>query len=282
MKTKNLWAIAALTVGLVTTFSACTSDDLSDASLTATVQDEAQISSVSDEVITDADEYVNANLMSAANAPVSEIQKVIGPKGATVTVVNEGNPFPKLITIDYGTEGITGKRGNVFKGKIIVRVTNRMDITGSSRNYSFDNFSVNDNQVKGSKSVTYNGETNGKRNWTVVVSDTIVKASDSKMIISNSARIRTRISDNDTPNLYYDDKYSIEGSATGINAQGVAYTMTITKPLVTDGVWPVFVEGAMMLTTEKRSVVTDYGDGTRDMKATVTVNGVTKTISLRK
>jgi len=280
MKTTNFWAVAALAVAL-TGFSACNSNDLSDEALTTTVQDEAQISSISDEVITDADEYVNANLTASA-APASDMQKVIGPKGATVTVVNEGNPFPRVFTIDYGTEGITGKRGNVFKGKIIVRVTNRMDVSGSSRNYSFDNFSVNDNSVKGTKSVTYNGETNGKKNWTVVVSDTIVKAADGKMIVSNSTRIRTRTSDNDTPNLYYDDKYSIEGSATGVNAKGVAYEMKITKPLVTDGVWPVFVEGTMMLTTEKRTVVTDYGDGTKDRIATVTVDGVTKTITLRK
>ena len=58
--------------------------------------------------------------------------------------------------------------------------------------------------------------------------------------------------------------------------------MTIIKPLEIDGIWPVFVAGTMELTTEKRSVITDYGDGTRDMKATVTVDGVTKTISLRK
>ena len=196
-------------------------------------------------------------------------------------MVNEGNPFPKVITIDYGTEGITGKRGNVFKGKIIVRVTNRMDVAGSSRNYMLESFSVNNNQVKGSKTVTYNGETPNK-NWTVAVSDTLLIAITGKMIISNSTRIRTRLSDNETPKLYYDDKYSIEGSATGVNAKGVAYTMSITKPLVLDGVWPVFVEGTMLLETDKRSVLTDYGDGTQDMKATVTVNGVTKTISLRK
>jgi len=282
MKTKNLWAIAALTVGLVTTFSACTSDDLSDASLTATVQDEAQISSISDEVITDADEYVNANLATAVSAPTSEMQKASAATVPTVTVDKTGNQFPKTITIDYGTDGFEGKRGNILKGKIIVVVSNWMSIAGSSRSYTFDNFSVNNNLVKGLKTVTYNGETNGKMNWTVVVKDTIIKADDNKTIISNSTRIRTRTSDNGTPLRFYDDKYSIEGSATGINAQGVAYTMTITKPIVTDGVWPVFVEGTMLLETEKRSVITDYGDGTRDLKATVTVNGVTKTISLRK
>jgi hypothetical protein len=58
--------------------------------------------------------------------------------------------------------------------------------------------------------------------------------------------------------------------------------MEIKKPLIIDGVWPVFVEGTMVITTEKRSVVFDYGDGTRDLKATATVDGVSKTISLRK
>jgi hypothetical protein len=277
MKNLKFWAILAISVGLIS----CNSDNLSDASLTATAQDEAQVSAISDDVLTDADEYVNTNL-TLSGAPSSEMQKVIGPKGGTVTVVNEGNPFPRVFTIDYGTEGVTGKRGNVFKGKIIVRVTNRMDEPGSSRNYSFINFSVNNNQVKGTKSVTYEGEPTGKKIWTVVVSDTIVKAEDGKMIVSKSTRIRTRISDGGTSDRYFDDSYSIEGSASGINAKGVAYTMEIKKPLIIDGVWPVFVEGTMVITTEKRSVVFDYGDGTRDLKATATVDGVSKTISLRK
>jgi hypothetical protein len=281
MKTIQFLSLAVLTVGLATGFSSC-NEDLSSEALTTTAQDEAQISSYSDEVLTDADEYVNASLTQISGAPTAQMQKVVGPKGATVTVVNEGNPFPKRITIDYGTEGITGRRGNVLKGKVIVLVSGRMDVSGSSRTYTFENFSVNDNQVKGTKSVTYNGETSGKKNWTVVVKDTVIKAADGKTIISNSTRIRTRTSDNGTPNVYFDDKYSIEGSATGVNAKGIAYTMTIIKPLEIDGIWPVFVAGTMELTTEKRSVITDYGDGTRDMKATVTVGGVTKTISLRK
>ena len=146
---------------------------------------------------------------------------------------------------------------------------------------SYDNFSVNDNVVKGVKTVTYNGDTTGNRSWTVVVNDTVIRV-DGKTVISNATRIRTRLSDNGTPNLYYDDKYSIEGSATGVNANGKAYSMSITKPLIIDGVWPVYVEGTMTVTNDKRTVITDYGDGTRDMKATVTVNGVTKTINLRK
>lgn len=282
MKNLKFWAILAISVGLVS----CNSDNLSDASLTATAQDEAQVSAISDDVLNNADTYVNTVFATNFTAPATEGMQKVGFNrnidGVIITVDKTGTEFPKTFTLDFGTTGIKGKRDNVLKGKIIVVVSNRMDISGSSRTYTFVDFTVNGNAVKGSKVVTYNGENAAKKSWTVVVSDTIVKADDGKMIISNSTRIRTRTSDGGTPNVYFDDSYSIEGSASGINAKGVAYTVAITKPLIIDGVWPVFVEGTMVITTEKRSVVFDYGDGTRDLKATATVDGVSKTISLRK
>jgi len=283
MKKLNLWAVTAVLVSFTTLNVSCKQESLSEASLTTTAQDETQASTLSDDAISNADEYVNTSLTNAiASVPEAGIQRVAAATGPTVTVDKTGNVFPKTITIDFGTTGMTGKRGNTLKGKIIVVVTGRMDLAGSSRTYTFDNFSINDNAVKGTKTVTYNGETNGNKNWTVVVKDTIVKADDGKTIISNSTRIRTRTSDNGTPNIYFDDKYSIEGSATGVNANGVAYSVQITKPLVLDGAWPVFVSGTMVITTEKRSVITDFGDGTRDRLATVTIDSVTKTITLRK
>ncbi|OIP84549.1 MAG: hypothetical protein AUK44_02140 [Porphyromonadaceae bacterium CG2_30_38_12] len=286
MKKVNFLAILAISIGLTTLSTSCTSNDPSDEALTTTAQDEAQVSSISDDVITNVDNYSNLALSSsAATISASDMQKVGFNRnidGVIITIDKSGDVYPKTITLDFGTAGVTGKRGNVFKGKIILVVSDHMDTKGSTRTYSFENFSVNDNVVKGNKTVSYNGENNGLKSWTVVVNDTIVKAANGGILVSNSTRIRTRTNDNGTPKIYFDDSYAIEGSATGINAKGVAYSVAITKPLVTVGVWPVFVEGVMVVTTEKRSVITDYGDGTRDYKATVTVNGVTKTINLRK
>lgn len=282
MKTINFFAKMTMVLGFAIGFAACDNDAISDEALAVAAQDEAQISSVSDDVLTDADEYINANLSGFQMVTAAETQKIVAPRGATVTVVNEGNPFPKVITIDYGTEGVVGKRGNVFKGKIVVRVTGRMDVAGSSRTYTMLNFTVNGNSVKGIKTVTYNGDSTGKKTWTVVVNDTVVKAADAKMITSKSTRIRTLLSNNNTPNVFFDDKFSIQGSSSGVNAAGKAYSVKITKPLIIDGAWPVFVEGTTLLETEKRIAVLDYGDGTRDMIATVTSNGVSKTITLRK
>jgi hypothetical protein len=192
--------------------------------------------------------------------------------------------FPKVITIDFGTTGFIGKRGNILKGKIIVKISNRMLIAGSTRVITYNNFSVNDNVVLGSKTLTYNGlNSEAKPSWTITAKDTINRA-DGKTVIWNSDRTRTRIDNNGTLTIYWDDTYSITGSSNGVNAKGVAYTMTIepTNPLIIGNGWPFFTQGTVIITTENKTAVMDYGDGTKDAKATITINGVTKTINLRK
>ena len=284
MKKLNLFAILAVSVSLAAFTTSCNSDEPDEAALTITAQDETQVSSISDDVVSSADDVITTieagNYAAAPSA--SAAQKVPSPRnieGVIVTYDKTGNEFPKTITLDYGTTGLTGKRGNVFKGKVIIVITGRMDVAGSMRTYTFENFTVNDNQVKGSKSVTFNGVTSGKPSWSIVVKDTVVRT-DGKTVIWNATRTRTR-DNNGTPLIALDDTFSFSGTASGVNAKGVAYTIEITKPLVMSVVWPVFVEGTTLLTSEKRTVVVDYGDGTKDLKATATVNGVTKEFTLR-
>ncbi len=287
MKKVNLLAILAISFILIS-FVACTADQTvgSDASVTSTAVDEAQASNLNDQVISAVDDYVNT---SDANgfAKVNSAQKV-NSISATDTVIvtidkTDLTVFPKKISVDFGTTGYTDKRGNVLKGKIYITVSNRMTIAGSTRQILFSNFYVNDNLVKGTKTVTYNGITDSKPSWSIVARDTITRV-DGTTVIWNSDRTRTRIDDNSTPLIYWDDSYAISGSSNGINAKGVAYTMTIdaTKPLVTVGGWKYFVSGAVLITTEKRTALLDYGDGTKDAKATITINGVTKDINLKK
>ena len=294
MKKVNLLAILAISISL-TSFVACTSEEFSgtDASLSVTTQDEAQASSLSDQVVATTDEYINA-FDAAGFQAVSEPQKVNGigaiDSGKVVITVDKTGilVFPKKICVDFGT-GVVDKRGNTLKGKIYVTISNRMSVTGSSRKLQFVDFFVNDNQVKGSKTVTYLGSdrkvtdnvVTEKPSWSVSVKDTIIKA-DGTNVIWNSERVRTRISNNDTPLLYWDDVYSITGTSNGVNAKGVSYTVEITKPLILKGGWRYFVEGTVLTTSEKRTAVLDYGTGEKDAIATVTINGVTKEIKLKK
>jgi len=296
MKRVNLVAMLAVSFSL-TSFVACTSEAFTgtDASLSTTAIDEAQAATVNDQVISVADDYANA---FDANGFVqkSASQAVIGVTSADTVIVTVDKPgttvFPKKMSIDFGTTGFTDKRGNVLKGKIYLTISNRMTIAGSTRKMEYSNFFINDNSVKGLKTVTYLGLTGlpsnpassvGYPSWSIVASDTIVRT-DGTTVIWNSNRTRTRSDNNGTPLIYWDDVYSITGSSSGINAKGVAYTMQIdaTKPLTTVGGWKFFVSGAVLITSEKRTALLDYGDGTKDAKATVTINGVTKTINLRK
>jgi hypothetical protein len=294
MKRLNLLAIIAISFSLTSLFS-CTTELTTnagtDASLTATAVDEGQASTINDQVISTADDYTN-NLdavgFQAIKSSIDSNPEKTGIKlvmdSITITVDRVGlNDYPKNICLDFGT-GVTVKRGNRLKGKIYISISNKMSIANSSRTFKFVDFFVNDNAVKGSKVVTYMGlNAATKPYWTITASDTIIHA-DGNKVIWNTKRVRTRIDDNNTPKIYWDDTYSITGTTSGVNAKGVAYTMVIqdTNPLIINGNFPFFTKGSVVITTDNKTVLVDYGDGTKDALATATINGVTKQFNLKK
>jgi len=295
MKKVNLLALLAISFSL-NSFVACTSTEEftgTDASISTTALDESQASSVNDQIISVADDYANA--FEANGFQPSTIQKVSAVSLADTVIVTVDRPgvtgFPKKMCVDFGTAGYTDKRGNVLKGKLYITISNRMTIAGSTRTYQFSNFFVNDNSVKGGKVITYLGlkgssdsvSSVGYPSWSIVAKDTIVRV-DGSVVTWNSNRKRTRINNNSTPFTYWDDTYEITGSSNGVNAKGVAYSMEIdaTKPLIVIGGWKYFVSGAVLITTEKRTALLDYGTGEKDAIATMTINGVTKEVNLKK
>lgn len=282
MKRVNLLTALVISFSL-TSFVACTTGDFigTDAALSVTANDEAQAASLNDDVVSEADFYSN----TAANSGYMAVKSAEAVAGPTVTVTPKDSvTFPKTITIDFGTEGIIGKRGNMLKGKLIVVISDRMWKVNSSKTITFDNFYVNENKITGSKTITNKG-LNAERNpySTISVKDTVTRA-DGTQVIWTSERTRERIDNGGTPLNYTDDKFSITGSSSGVNAKGVAYTMVIepTNPLIAYNNYRHFVKGSVTISTEKRTALMDYGDGTKDDKATVTINGVTKEIRLRR
>ena len=288
MKTRKLLPILGVVIGLAGFTTSCTKNDINTASTEAiatTAGDEAQAATFSDDITNEVDYYVtNASFngyLSAVKA-ISEAEQTAGP---TITIDKKDSvTFPKTITIDYGTIGIVGKRGNTLKGKIIVVVSNKMWIANSSRTITFVGFSINDNAIRGSKIFTFKGLNSDKNPyWTISVKDTINRV-DGAIVIRNSEHTRIKIDNNNTPQVNWDDHFSISGSSNGVNAKGIAYTQVIdnANPLLIGGGWPFFTKGIVTITTENKTAIIDYGDGALDNKATVTVNGVTKEITLKK
>lgn len=285
MKKLNLITAIALSFCLAT-FISCTTETntATDAALTVTATDDDQASSISDQVISTADDYVN-QYDTYGYQSVNSIQKVDGVITDSVKVTfayTTTTFYPIKMSIDFGT-GFTDKRGNRLIGKLYITISGRMNVEGSSRKFEFSNFFVNGIAIKGTKTVTFNGTTNENPSWTIVAKDTIVRTDGTK-IIWNSNRTRTRIDNNNTLTTYWDDTYSIVGSSNGINAKGVAYTMEIVaeKPLIIKYPYKYFISGAIMISSENKTALLDYGNGELDSKATITFNGVSKDVNLNK
>ena len=283
MKKQKLFSMLVIVAGftfLGTSCSTTESNVATDAALTTTATDEAQAASLSDVVINNADANINTLAANGYTTP----QAVKGTVDTSVMTITVDKPdstnFPKIITIDYGT-GFIDARNDTLQGKMIITISNKLWKAGSTKTIKLVGFYVNGNNVKGIKVITNNGLNADKQpSMTDVVSDTIIRV-DKSTIIRNASRTRLRISDNGTPKNTWDDEFSITGSSTGVNAKGVAYTVSITSPLIIYNNYKFFVQGTVTTTTQTKTATLDYGDGTKDNKATLTVNGVTKNITLK-
>ena len=200
----------------------------------------------------------------------------------TVTIdYPEGTPFPRVVTIDFGTEGCVGRNDAVRKGIIIVKVTAFFLETGSKRIVTFDNFSVNDYLVEGTKTVTNMGQ-NDVGNWVRKIEiDGSITTPEGVAITRISSREREWITGAATPLFFWDDVFSITGTASGVDSKGTTYSSEITTPLIKARNCRWIQEGVIEITSGDNTVVIDYGDGTCDNVATATINDESKEIKFK-
>ncbi|MBK7762770.1 MAG: hypothetical protein IPI46_05275 [Bacteroidetes bacterium] len=197
------------------------------------------------------------------------------------TITHDTLNVPKTITIDFGNTNCLCNDGRNRRGKILVSYTGKYRDSGSVHTITFDNYFVNDNQVLGSKTVSNLGtNTSNQTHFSIVVNGLIIKALTGDSVVWNSTRTRTWVGGEATIGDKSDDVYEITGSASGTKGS-TAYTMTIIQPLVkavacgyiSKGVMEVQPSGKLL-----RSI--DFGNGTCDNIAQVTIGGNVYTITL--
>ena len=148
---------------------------------------------------------------------------------------------------------------------------------------TYDNFSVNDFLIEGTKTVTNEGrDADENMYFSIVLSEGKVTTPEGKEITRNFTRTRTWIEGDLTPRFRWDDIYLIDGEATGVNRFGNSYTRTIVDPLVVKTACIWITSGMVEINVfGKSEKVLDYGDGECDNKATISVDGDTKEITLK-
>lgn len=186
-----------------------------------------------------------------------------------------------VITYDFGT-GCTGNDGKNRSGKIIMNYsgTGYFD-AGSSWNLTFDNFYVNDRHIEGTRNVVNNGfNAFGNMTWTIDAQNMKITRADGSWRSWDSQRIREMVSGYGD-STWTNDVYILNGSLSGNNSSGETITCTLTD-LRREMSCHYLTSGTMEVSPSGRPVRSiNFGNGNCDDLATVTRNGISKTIHLR-
>lgn len=203
------------------------------------------------------------------------------PACATVTIVINGNTWTR--TVDFGTEGCTMPNGNVLKG--IITASGSIDVNQPSVtiNYGFENFYHNEILIEGNRTVVRTIESTETLSepHPVATMDINLSATfpNGNTVTRVGTRVREFIMGYNTPLVWADNIFSITGNWTTTFPQG-SRTATIVEPLRVRMNCPHIVRGSINFTNGTNTALLDYGNGTCDSLATLTLNGNTIIINL--
>ncbi|REK48617.1 MAG: hypothetical protein DWQ48_09720 [Bacteroidetes bacterium] len=187
-----------------------------------------------------------------------------------------------VLTIDFGS-GCTGRDGRVRSGKIIITHSGgRYFDPGSTRSVTFDKFFVDSTQIEGSRTVVNNGfNSSGNMNWTITATNMKITRPNGNWRSWNGQRTR-EMTAGYGDSTWVNDVYLINGSGSGTDHHGNTFS-TVTSNLVRDNSCHWIISGTITFTPSNRPQrIIDFGNGSCDDLATVTSNGVTRTIHLRR
>ncbi len=193
----------------------------------------------------------------------------------------DSTTWPKIITLNFAG-GCATQNGNVLSGRITINQSARYRDDGMVRVITFDNFSINGYGISGTKTVTNIGRINGFTTYSISISDGGITTPYGDEIENINAQ-RTRVwIEGDNTLLISDDVYLITGTSSGVANNDRLYSTTIIEPLRISRSCKWIEQGKISTTVDDLpTVVIDFGNGTCDQTATVTVNGNTRTVTLR-
>lgn len=197
-----------------------------------------------------------------------------------VTFSEPPGVFPVTMTVDFGP-GCTGYFGVERSGIIQSTFTGPYKDSGTVITIVPDNYYVNGNKVEGIRTVTNMGHNDaGNIYFDVQVSGGKILLADGDSILWESNRQREWTAGSETMAIL-DDVYSITGSASGTNRDGIPFTDEITEPLIRELDCKWITSGVLEVSPEGYDTrVIDWGDGACDNVITVTIGGFTTTVHL--
>ncbi|MTH16286.1 hypothetical protein [Flavobacterium sp. LC2016-01] len=286
MKTKIFFigTLAALSF-----FISCNSDEkTNDGSSAAITKDEIITNSKIDASIDDVTNIAEDQFSAQQNvtAKPSGVVKNFLPSCATITTVLTNNTWTR--TVDFGAEGCTLGNGNTVKGKMIISFSNDFASSTQTISYTFDGFYHNGKKLQGSKSIVRTVKTTdllatAHPVFTAAI-DLTITFDDGGVYTRKGTLVKEQVEGFDTWFNWDDNAYLVTGSGTTTFPNGDTFSAEITTPLQFKAsckkAFPV--KGVLSVTKNGATAVIDYGNGDCDTLATITKDGVTEEVDLKK
>ncbi|MFZ9695318.1 MAG: hypothetical protein ACO3AY_05535 [Chitinophagaceae bacterium] len=206
----------------------------------------------------------------------------------TVTRLNSPAAFPVRVVLDVGA-GCVARDGHLRKGKIIHVYTNRLINPGAVVETSFDGFYFDSIKVEGTHRIQNITTQTAGPQYKINVNNGKLTRPNGNFIAWNSEKVRTQIEGMITPILPADDVFKLTGGSRGSTRRDttlIAWNATITEPLIRNNNCRWIVKGAVRVVRENTNTgdrwagLINYGNGICDNIATVTINGISYTITL--
>ncbi len=214
----------------------------------------------------------------------------------TVTFVqlNAPNRFPLKVTLDFGVTGCTAPDGHFRKGKVVTTYSHPLLLAGATATTEFVDFYFDSTKVEGRHIITNNstpvppGTAPIDRKFTVKVIDGKLTKPNGNFVAWNSTKTITQIEGLHTI-IHLDDIFKVEGHASGNLKRGallVRWESNIIEPLIKRFNCRWIVRGkirtirANIGTNSPWIAVLDFGAGTCDNRAVLTINGIPHQITL--
>ena len=187
--------------------------------------------------------------------------------------------FPKTLTVDFGA-GCTSNDGITRKGKITYVLSGKVLMPGTTISATFTGYSVFGYQLEGTYAIT-NASTQAAISFTTKVTGGKITFPNAVYYNYSGNKTITMIAGMSTPSDLTDDVYSITGGNSFSSSLGNTLEVSITTALTKAYICHYVGSGVISFTYNKKINGTlDFGNGTCDNQATITIGTITKNITL--
>ncbi len=227
---------------------------------------------------------VDENLSQDANDVLNEVTADKGLQGnGFIAAPNENNfvscgavtisplqGFPKTITVDFGT-GCTSQSGVTRSGKLITVLSDSLRHSGSTATMTFDNYYVSGFKKEGNITFT-NTSTAGTKSFHRSCINGKVTAPNGTYWLHSGEQDVVQTAGASTSSLL-DDVFSITGHRSTTNQAGRTRTATIVTALQKKFACSNIDMGTVRIEGPNHYAIVDYGDGTCDRIASISIDG---------